>query len=308
MKTIFILFFFLSLLKNNLVLANESYVVLKVNNKIITNIDIKKESRYLTALSPDLKNIKNQTLMKLSKDSIIREKIKENELNNYFDLTKKNKFIDRIMSNYYQQMGIGSKNEFINYLKKNNLIYSEVEYKIGIEAAWNDMIYNKFRNQISVDKIQIEKELKKIISKNKKQDVYLISEILFSATSQDSLKKKTDLINNSIKEIGFQKTANLHSISDTSKIGGKIGWINESQLNKIIKKYIIKLEVGEHTRPIIIPGGMLIVNLDDKKKSEMQINFDEELNKKINNEQNSQLKQFSEIHYKKIYKNSIISE
>ena len=308
MKTIFILFFFLSLLKNNLVLANESYVVLKVNNKIITNIDIKKESRYLTALSPDLKNIKKQTLMKLSKDSIIREKIKENELNKYFDLTKKNKFIDRIMSNYYQQMGIGSKNEFINYLKKNNLIYSEVEYKIGIEAAWNDMIYNKFRNQISVDKIQIEKELKKIISKNKKQDVYLISEILFSATSQDSLKKKTDLINNSIKEIGFQKTANLHSISDTSKIGGKIGWINESQLNKIIKKYIIKLEVGEHTRPIIIPGGMLIVNLDDKKKSEMQINFNEELNKKINNEQNSQLKQFSEIHYKKIYKNSIISE
>ena len=170
------------------------------------------------------------------------------------------------------------------------------------------MIYNKFRNQISVDKIQIEKELKKIISKNKKQDVYLISEILFSATSQDNLKKKTDLINNSIKEIGFQKTANLHSISDTSKIGGKIGWINESQLNKIIKKDIIKLEVGEHTRPIIIPGGMLIVNLDDKKKSEMQINFDEELNKKINNEQNSQLKQFSEIHYKKIYKNSIISE
>ena len=303
-----ILIFFFYLFVNSFAYPIESYVVVKINDKIITNIDISIESRYLLALNPRLKDVDKSKLTKIAKNSIIREKIKENELNKYFDLTKKNKFIDRIMSNYYQQMGIGSKNEFINYLKKNNLIYSEVEYKIGIEAAWNDMIYNKFRNQISVDKIQIEKELKKIISKNKKQDVYLISEILFSATSQDSLKKKTDLINNSIKEIGFQKTANLHSISDTSKIGGKIGWINESQLNKIIKKYIIKLEVGEHTRPIIIPGGMLIVNLDDKKKSEMQINFDEELNKKINNEQNSQLKQFSEIHYKKIYKNSIISE
>ena len=138
--------------------------------------------------------------------------------------------------------------------------------------------------------------------------MYLISEILFSANSLDELKKKKQEINKSINEIGFNKTASIHSISDTSKIGGKIGWINESQVNSIIKKEIIKLEIGEHTKPITIPGGLLIINLDDKKKSEINANFDDELKKKIFNEQNSQLKQFSEIHYKKIYKNSIISE
>ena len=308
MKHILFLLFFFHIFSNHIAFAKETHVVLKVNNEIITNIDIKKESRYLVALSPDLKNIDKKTLMKLSKDSIIREKIKENELNKFFDLTKKNKFIDQIMKSYYQKMGIKTKDEFKNYLKNNNLKYDEVEYKIGLEAAWNDLIYNKFRNQIEIDKNKIEKELKKIILEKKKQNSYFISEILFFAENYDELQKKTGEIYKSIKEVGFYKTAIIHSISDTKKIGGKIGWINESQLNQIIKKEIIKLKIGEYTKPITIPGGLLIVNLDDKKELETNTNFDEELKKKIFNEQNSQLKQFSEIHFKKIYKNSTISE
>ena len=308
MKRILFLLFFFHIFSNYIAFAKETHVVLKVNNEIITNIDIKKESRYLVALSPDLKNIDKKTLMKLSKDSIIREKIKENELNKFFDLTKKNKFIDQIMRSYYQKMGIKTKDEFKNYLKNNNLKYDEVEYKIGLEAAWNDLIYNKFRNQIEIDKNKIEKELKKIILEKKKQNSYFISEILFFAENYDELQKKTGEIYKSIKEVGFYKTAIIHSISDTKKIGGKIGWINESQLNQIIKKEIIKLKIGEYTKPITIPGGLLIVNLDDKKELETNTNFDEELKKKIFNEQNSQLKQFSEIHFKKIYKNSTISE
>ena len=308
MKHILFLLFFFHISSNYIAFAKETHVVLKVNNEIITNIDIKKESRYLVALSPDLKNIDKKTLMKLSKDSIIREKIKENELNKFFDLTKKNKFIDQIMRSYYQKMGIKTKDEFKNYLKNNNLKYDEVEYKIGLEAAWNDLIYNKFRNQIEIDKNKIEKELKKIILEKKKQNSYFISEILFFAENYDELQKKTGEIYKSIKEVGFYKTAIIHSISDTKKIGGKIGWINESQLNQIIKKEIIKLKIGEYTKPITIPGGLLIVNLDDKKELETNTNFDEELKKKIFNEQNSQLKQFSEIHFKKIYKNSTISE
>ncbi len=308
MKRILFLLFFFHIFSNYIAFAKETHVVLKVNNEIITNIDIKKESRYLVALSPDLKNIDKKTLMKLSKDSIIREKIKENELNKFFDLTKKNKFIDQIMKSYYQKMGIKTKDEFKNYLKNNNLKYDEVEYKIGLEAAWNDLIYNKFRNQIEIDKKKIEKELKKIILEKKKQNSYFISEILFFAENYDELQKKTGEIYKSIKEVGFYKTAIIHSISDTKKIGGKIGWINESQLNQIIKKEIIKLKIGEYTKPITIPGGLLIVNLDDKKELKTNTNFDEELKKKIFNEQNSQLKQFSEIHFKKIYKNSTISE
>ena len=82
----------------------------------------------------------------------------------------------------------------------------------------------------------------------------------------------------------------------------------ESQLNEIIKNKIMNLKIGEHTKPITIPGGFLVVKLDDKKKEEVNVNLNEELDKQISRERNSQLQQFSEIYYKKIKKNSTISE
>ena len=79
-------------------------------------------------------------------------------------------------------------------------------------------------------------------------------------------------------------------MSDTAKLGGKVGWISDSQLNETIKKEIINLKIGEYTKPVTIPGGFLIVKLNDIKKEEIDSNFDEEFNKKVNSERNSQLK------------------
>ena len=107
---------------------------------------------------------------------------------------------------------------------------------------------------------------------------------------------------------GFKNTANLYSVSNSAKLGGQVGWINESQLSEIIKKEISKLKVGEYTKPITIPGGFLIIHLDDKKTQNIYLNFDEEFEKQITYEKNTQLEQYSKIYFKKIKKNSIISE
>ena len=123
-----------------------------------------------------------------------------------------------------------------------------------------------------------------------------------------SSKKKKKLIEKRILEIGFNNSANIHSVSDSAKLGGKIGWIYESQLNEIIKKEMLSLNIGEYTKPITMPGGFLIIKLEDKKMEKIDFNFDEEFNKQIANEKNSQLSQFSEIYFKKIKKNSVISE
>ena len=91
-------------------------------------------------------------------------------------------------------------------------------------------------------------------------------------------------------------------------MGGNVGWINESQLNETIINEIKGLNINEYTKPITIPGGFLIVKLENKKKEKNNINFDEEFNKLISRETNSQLKQFSEIYFKKVKKNSVIDE
>ena len=305
-------FFFIILICNiflgKAIYSAESYVVLKVNNNIITNIDIDNEFRYLIALNKDLKNIDKKIISKLAKDSIIREKIKETELMNYFDLNQENKYIDRIMKNFYIKLGLKNEKDFINYLESYKLSYKDVKMKISIEAAWNDLVYKRYSNNIIINEEKIKKNIKKLINNNNKQYAYSLSEILFTSDKSENAENTYQLIKKSISEIGFKNTANIYSESDSSKHGGKIGWINEGQLSKLIKKEIIKLKIDEHTRPITVPGGQIILYLNDKKQQERKLNFEEEFKKQILFEKNKQLNQFSKIYFNKIKKNSTISE
>ena len=308
MKYFFFLIILFSIISNKSIYSSEVYVVSKVNNIIITNVDVENEYRYLIALNNDLKNIDKKKIMKLAKNSIIKEKIKETELKNHFDLNQENKYIDRILANFYKALDLKNEKEFINYLLNYDLLFDEVKKKIVIEAAWNDLIYTKYIDKIQIDEQKIKKKINKLISDKKRQNVYLLSEILYNENNAENNEKKYKLIKKSIAEIGFKNTANIHSISDTAKLGGQIGWINESQLSKIIIKKIVKLKIGEYTEPITIPGGLLIINLDNIKIQEENLDFDLEFNKQIIFEKNTQLNQFSKIYYNKISKNSNISE
>jgi len=305
-------FFFIILICNiflgKAIYSAESYVVLKVNNNIITNIDIDNEFRYLMALNKDLKNIDKKIISKLAKDSIIREKIKETELMNYFDLNQENKYIDRIMKNFYIKLGLKNEKDFINYLESYKLSYKDVKMKISIEAAWNDLVYKRYSNNIIINEEEIKKNIKKLINNNNKQYAYSLSEIIFTSDKSENIENTYQLIKKSISEIGFKNTANIYSESDSSKHGGKIGWINEGQLSELIKKEIIKLKIDEHTRPITVPGGQIILYLNDKRQQERKLNFEEEFKKQILFEKNKQLNQFSKIYFNKIKKNSAISE
>ena len=129
MKYFFFLIIFFNFFCNNYIYSFESYVVLKVNNKIITNVDINKEYRYLIALNTDLQNIDKKKVMNIAKDSIIREKIKEDELLKYYDLNTKNKYLDVILANFYQKLGMKNEKEFKSYLSKYNLSFNEIKKK-----------------------------------------------------------------------------------------------------------------------------------------------------------------------------------
>ena len=101
MKKFFLLVIFFNFFYNCCAYSIESYVVLKINNKIVTNVDIDNEYRYLIALSSELQNVGKETVMELAKNSIIREKIKQEELMKHYDLSVKNKFVDEIISDFF---------------------------------------------------------------------------------------------------------------------------------------------------------------------------------------------------------------
>ena len=284
------------------------YIATKVDNEIITNIDIVEESKYLIALNNDLKKIDKNSLINIAKNSLIREKIKRNELNKYSkSILVKNDILEKLIENFYKKLNLNNIDEFDSYLISYDLDISIVIEKIKTEILWNQYIYNKFVNQTNVD---VEK-LKKKVNENKNNDnkiiKYLLSEILFILNNKDEFEKKNKEIREKIKTNGFKTAANIYSISDTAKFGGRIGQINEKQLSKKIVKEIKSINIGEITNTIVVPNGYLILKLENIITEEFQKDLKSELDSLIRFETDKQLNQFSIILYNKLKLNSKIS-
>ena len=287
--------------------ANEVKILLKVKNEIITNIDIQNEMRYLSALNNEVLTLDENTFYKLAKDSVIKERIKKNELVKYYDISKILEAYDDIFENFYKKMGYENENAFQNYLNNYDLKTKEIKEKIKIETLWNELIYTKYVSKINIDKEEIKAKIKKN-SYNKKSNEYSLSEIVFNIDLANELNERYEVINKSIKNIGFKNTANIYSLSDTAKLGGEIGWINENQLTKKIIDKIKSLKIGQWSTPLKISNGFLILKVNDKKISNVNIDMGEELKKAVNYETNKQLTQYSLIYYNKIKYNQTGNE
>jgi len=280
----------------------ESKIIHNIENEVITNIDIKNEFRYLIALNNSLKELDKEKLLNISNQSIIQEKIKKIEiLKNFKEIELNEEYYELLLKNIYIRLNLKSINEFEIYLKNYDLKIEDIKTKITINALWNDLIIKKYNSKVAIN----ETEIKKKILKNSKiqSKEYQLAEIIFEVTSKEEIEKKYNQIVKSINDIGFENSAAIYSFSESAKIGGDIGWINENSLNDNIKKNIDSLQIGEITNPIILSNGILVLQMINIKNSETTVDIENELKKAINYERNRQLNQYSKIYYNKIKKN-----
>ncbi len=306
-KKSLLVYFFIFFLITEISQSVENKIILKIENNIITSLDISNEIDYLRALNPKVKSLDQKTLYKIGKNSITKEKIKELEILKYVEkLFINENYLEELIKSTYIRLGLSSKSEFLNYIKDYNLSFEQIKKKITIEASWNELIMAKYSKKLKIDK---EKLKKKIIEENNRdRKIYLLSEILFDVSSNTQINSKFEEIKESIISIGFENTALNYSKADSAKIGGRLGWIEENFLNNKIREKVSKINIGEITKPIVTPGGFLILLLEDVKYEKTKKNVDKELNKLIRKETNNQLNQFSNIHFKKIQKNIEINE
>ena len=233
--------------------------------------------------------------------------MKQIEVLKYFDLSKENPSLNNYIKNFYLRMKLSSETEFENYLKKNDLTLTFIKQKIEIELSWNQLIYDRYKNQINIDTEKLKKKIN-LTSSQLNERVYLLSEIVFENSKEISFEQKVQNINESIKKIGFKNTANIYSTSDSAKFGGNIGWVEEKKLSKKILDVIKPLNINEHTLPIQIGGAFLILKKKELKVQKKIINKAEELDKRIQYESTKQLDRFSKIYYNKIKINTSINE
>tara|TARA_B100000886_G_scaffold297312_1_gene224939 strand:- start:1562 stop:2491 length:930 start_codon:yes stop_codon:yes gene_type:complete len=282
------------------------FIVAEINQEIITNIDINFEKKYLVSLNPNLQKLDQNRITEYAKNSLINEKIKKNEIEKRFKIEPDPALLLKVIGNIYSSIGISSLSEFEEYLSQKNIDLKRVKEKIAIEIAWNDLIVKTFANQIEIDQNLMKKQLEKL--DNEKIDNLLLSEIIFTINNKSELDLKYDEIKKSINDIGFEETARIHSLSDSKKSGGNLGWIYKNQLSKDIINELNEITIGNFTKPIFTSGGFLIIKLNDIKSESIKIDKEAQLEKMIEFEKERQFTTFSTLYYKRIYNSAEINE
>lgn len=307
-KKIFIFVAIINLLSSTLIAEDRYEIVVSIDNKVITNFDIQKEINYLLALNPSLNNLPKKQIYEIAKESLVREEIKEKEILKYYNINYKDPELSLLIENIYNRLNIANENEFNKYLSNFDLSIEIISAKLAIEKAWNRLIFEKFNQFINLDELRLKKELEKNLSQPQTQNRYLISEILFQSKDDKEYQEILRNIKKTIEENSFEAAASIYSISDSSKNGGEIGWVNKNEISDTIYNVLNKLSIGQFTQPIKIASGFLIIYLNDIKKEEQEFNVDEELKKMIISEKNRQFNEFSIIHFKKIEQQIFINE
>ncbi len=278
-----------------------SEIKFKINEKIITNIDIDNEKKFLIFLNPQLNNLPNSQIQTITEKSIKNRLIKEIELEKIYDLNKievGEEYIDRFIS----KNKIPNKEVLKQELTKINLSYEYFKNSFLVDNIWREFIYKKFQSRVKID---IEKLKKQIQNQESEVEELNLSEILFEPKTNMSLENLTNEIYQTIKGSGFEAAASIYSISDSKKFGGKLGWIKSNQISKDIFSRIGEKEI---TNPIQTRNGYLILKVNDKRKVKQKIDYNDELKRLTNLETDKELNKLGYIYFNKVKKRIFISE
>lgn len=285
-------------------ISTEIKILYKINDSVITNYDISEEVNYLVSLNRNLNQLNDKQLFSNAEKSLIREIIKKDEIDKFYEINYEEEInsenINRIVTNFREKIGYKSNQEFKDFLKVKNIEINELKKKFIIEQFWNQLIFDKYRNLVKIDSDKIQNVLEKLIKDKSEILTFNLSEIVFFEKNREAIKNKSEEIIASIESIGFKDTAVIYSISESSKLGGEIGWVNQNQISKKIFQDIKDLDIGDFSKPIITTGGIIFLKVNDKKKTSAQIDKDKEMKRLIAFEKNRILNEYSIIYYKEI--------
>ena len=291
--------FFLLIVSKSIALENK--IILKIDNDIITTLDVFDEKNSLEFFNENFNQINSEERYEISLQSIVKTRIKKNEIIKRIGEIKleDTSYLDIVIKNRYENLGFKDLENFKKELNNKKISYENFEQKLKIDILWNQIIYTLYYNKVSIN----ENELKKQIE-NQKEFVtsFKLSEIIFQVDEVNNLNNRYNLIKKDINKLGFESAALKYSISNTATTGGDIGWVDENKINKEILEVLNKTTEGSVTQPIRIPSGFLILKKNELKKEKKKLNIQKELKKLVNYQTEMQLNNYSNIYFNKIKK------
>ncbi len=275
-------------------------IVVNVGNQIITDLDIENEIKTMLILNKEDLNQNNINKVKnLAVNSLVERSIKKNEIIKY----KVEDYSENDLIRYLIQTSerLNTDREGLKKIFENNLISYDVFIdKYKTELLWNTLIYSLYKNQININIVEIENELKKSVENQKENIEYELSEIEV-LKKQENLKKNLDEIYKVIRDDSFENAVKKYSISSSAEIGGKIGWFDEKSLSKIYLNELKKIKMGDVTNPIQNGESLVILKINNiKKKQKEDINLEKLKKQIVNRKKDEKLNLFSRSHYSNV--------
>lgn len=251
----------LILFLNNNLYGFNSKIIVKVEDEIITNYDLK--NKILITLMLANQEINQQNIDELKKavlDQLINLKLKKMELSKYKikkDEGRINSYLKSISGNNIQNF----KNKFF----ENNLDFELFLDEVDTEIRWQQLIYTLYGKKIDINEATIDVEVEKIIKERSNVEEFELYEIEISSNLDVPEKQIIKDILKKINTIGFENSALNFSTSTTSSQKGYLGWINGKTLSKEIYLILSKMKIGEVSKPIKKQNNILFLKLNNKR-------------------------------------------
>ena len=281
----------------------ENNIILKVENEIITNFEIK--NKIISTLILGNQEINQNNIDKLKKqalDFLIQHKLKKIELSKY-DFKKDAKQIE----NYLNAISNNNINNLKEKFSNNNIDFQLFLDELEIHFKWQNYIFQIYSKKVEIDEKGVDLELAKLIKEKSDIIQFRLSEIEILLNNDLSDREKISNIQQQIDKYGFESTAIKFSISSTASNKGDLGWMNAESLNKNIYELIKKINIGEVTEPLITKNSALFLKLKDKKISKVEnINIDELRKNLIDQKKNEMFNLYSRSHLSKLKNTSLI--
>ena len=294
------LILFVIMFSNGLTVENK--IILKIDNEIITTIDVFNEITNLKFFNKNINQLKDEEIYQIAIQSITKYKIKKNEISKNFNNIKfqNENYLNQIIEKTYKELNFQNLEDFKFALSKNQINFENFREKLITDILWNQIIFSKYINNLVVDEEKLKNQIK---NTNKKVISFYLKEIIYEASSVTEINTKYNLIKNDINELGFEGAALKHSISNTSSNGGNLGWIDDQSISNEILNELKKISVKSITEPIRISSGFLILQKFDEKEIKKNFSEEEQLKKLIDYEKNQQLNNYSNLYFNKVKKN-----
>ena len=276
----------------------DSKIIVKINNEIITNYDLK--NKILTTLILANEEINQENINKtkpLVLKTLIELKIKENE-------TKKYK-IKTTPEEVQNNLNLLAKNNLQNLKKKfslNNLDFDTYKKDLETELKWRKLIFFLYQKKVKIEDSEVNIQLEKILKENDQKNIeYKLTELLISYENLNDKEKKINEINDQFNELGFDQTLIKYNESLNKDNLGDLGWVNSKSLSKNILSAIEDLKLNEVSEPIVIGNSILYLKVIDKRENKINTTNIEEIKKNIiDTKKNQRFSLYSNSHLSKL--------